>query len=92
MNHIRPTAQGVVIHGGKILGVHGSDTQKGEVFIRSLGGGIEKGEKSIEALRREFLEEIGCSTKNEELAEWFDVDGVKSGKIKIYPKEVLDYL
>lgn len=47
--------------------------------------------ENIDFRKNPELYEIGKGEQGV-LAEWFDVDGVKSGKIKIYPKEVLDYL
>ena len=55
---IRPIALGLAIKNNKLLVSEGFDKVKNETFYRCLGGGIEFIEKSEEALKREFLEEI----------------------------------
>ena len=55
---IRPIALGLAIKNNKLLVSEGFDKVKNETFYRCLGGGIEFLEKSKEALKREFLEEI----------------------------------
>lgn len=55
---IRPIALGLAINNNKLLVSEGFDKVKNETFYRCLGGGIEFLEKSEEALKREFLEEI----------------------------------
>jgi len=56
---IRPIVLGVAKRGDKLLVAKGYDCKKNEVFYRALGGGIEFLEKSEDALRREFFEELG---------------------------------
>jgi 8-oxo-dGTP pyrophosphatase MutT (NUDIX family) len=46
--------------GDRILVGEGRDHVKRETFYRPLGGTIEFGERGEEAVRREFLEEIGA--------------------------------
>lgn len=50
-----------------------------------LGGGIEKGETEIEALKREVIEEAGYSIKNikylDKVTAW--ADGVKKGPLDV---------
>jgi 8-oxo-dGTP pyrophosphatase MutT (NUDIX family) len=58
--HIRPLALGIVWRGDDLLVFEGYDHVKDETFYRPLGGGIEFGERSQEALRREFREEVGA--------------------------------
>lgn len=55
---IRPIALGLAIKNNKLLVSECFDKVKNETFYRCLGGGIEFLEKSEEALKREFLEEI----------------------------------
>ena len=55
---IRHIALGLAIKKNKLLVSEGFDKVKNETFYRCLGGGIEFLEKSEEALKREFLEEI----------------------------------
>lgn len=55
---IRPIVLGVVKHKNKLLVSKGYDKIKKQEFYRCLGGGIEFLEKSNEALKREFKEEI----------------------------------
>ena len=55
---IRPIALGLAIRDGKVLVSEGYDKVKNQTFYRCLGGGIEFLEKSDEALKREFKEEI----------------------------------
>ena len=58
-SQIRPIVLGVAIKDGKLLVSKGYDKIKDQVFYRCLGGGIEFLEKSDEALKREFVEELG---------------------------------
>jgi ADP-ribose pyrophosphatase YjhB (NUDIX family) len=58
--HIRPLALGIVWRGDALLVFEGYDRVKEEVFYRPLGGGIEFGEYSQQAIRREFREELGA--------------------------------
>lgn len=58
---IRPIALGLAIKNNKLLVSEGFDKVKNETFYRCLGGGIEFLEKSEEALKREFLEEINVN-------------------------------
>lgn len=55
---IRPIALGLAIKDNKLLVGEGFDNVKKETFYRCLGGGIEFLEKSSDALKREFKEEI----------------------------------
>ena len=59
--HIRPIVVGVFHRDGRILANRGTDPETGESFYRPLGGGIELGEHSSEALAREIHEEIGLA-------------------------------
>lgn len=56
---IRPIAICVVRRNDDILVFEGHDYVKGETFYRPLGGGIEFGEYSHDAIIREVREEIG---------------------------------
>lgn len=67
MKNIRINVLGIIESNGKILAQKGTDSSTGQTFWRLPGGGIEFGENSKEALSREFLEEVGVDTKNEEL-------------------------
>jgi 8-oxo-dGTP pyrophosphatase MutT (NUDIX family) len=48
----------------RILVFEGYDKAKDEIFYRPLGGGIEFGEKSEEAVRRELKEELNVEIAN----------------------------
>lgn len=58
MRSIRNIALGAPVRGGHVLVSDGYDRVKGEHFHRLLGGGVEFGEHSVDALRREFREEL----------------------------------
>ena len=57
---IRPIALGIAVKNNKLLVGEGFDKVKNQTFYRCLGGGIEFLEKSSDALKREFKEEIGA--------------------------------
>lgn len=58
MPSIRPIALAVIRRGTALLVFEARDDVKGETFHRPLGGGIEFGECSEDALKREFREEL----------------------------------
>ncbi len=55
---IRPIVLGIARKNNKILVSEGYDKIKNEVFYRCIGGGIDFLEKSVDALKREFKEEV----------------------------------
>lgn len=55
---IRVLALGIFRHGKRILVFKGHDSQKDQDFYRPLGGGVEFGETTRQALRREIKEEL----------------------------------
>jgi 8-oxo-dGTP pyrophosphatase MutT (NUDIX family) len=57
---IRPIALCVCRDGNRILVAELYDHKKDQAFYRPLGGAIEFGERSEQAVRREFIEEIGA--------------------------------
>ena len=64
---IRPIAICLFRQGNRILVSGGFDTIKQNYFYRPLGGGIEYGESSREAVLREIQEELGVEVDNPQL-------------------------
>lgn len=62
--HIRAIALGWIRQGDRLLLAEGFDEVKQSYFYRALGGGIDFGESSVDALKREFQEELGADLKN----------------------------
>lgn len=61
---IRVLALGIVRQGDRVFISEGYDPVKQQTFYRALGGGVEFGETSLEALQREFQEELQAEIKN----------------------------
>ncbi|MFB2937699.1 NUDIX hydrolase [Aerosakkonemataceae cyanobacterium BLCC-F154] len=62
---IRVIALGIIRdESDRIFLAQGFDPEKQEIFYRALGGGVEFGETSCEALKREFYEEIQAELTN----------------------------
>jgi 8-oxo-dGTP pyrophosphatase MutT (NUDIX family) len=61
---IRPIVLGLVRHEHRILVAEGYDSGKRSHYYRALGGGIDFGESSQDALRREFREELQVELEN----------------------------
>jgi 8-oxo-dGTP pyrophosphatase MutT (NUDIX family) len=61
---IRPIAVCLFRDENRILVSEGFDTVKRNYYYRPLGGGIEYGESSRDAVRREIREELGVEIEN----------------------------
>ena len=61
---IRVLALGLIQNGDRIFISEGYDPVKEQTFYRVMGGGVDFGETSLEALNREFQEEIQAELKN----------------------------
>lgn len=69
---IRPNALAVIFAKGKLLVEKGIDVTTGIEFYRLLGGGIEFGETSLDAVRRELKEELELEIQDAELLNVFE--------------------
>jgi 8-oxo-dGTP pyrophosphatase MutT (NUDIX family) len=63
-SHIRLITLGLVRYGSRLLVSEGYDAVKQQYFYRMLGGGVEFGESSLDALQREFQEELQAKITN----------------------------
>ncbi|AUT03330.1 NUDIX hydrolase [Nostoc sp. CENA543] len=61
---IRVIALGLIRDDERIFVSEGYDPVKQSTFYRALGGGVDFGETSLEALKREFQEEIQADLTN----------------------------
>lgn len=61
---IRVLALGLIKDGDRIFLSAGYDPVKQETFYRVMGGGVDFGENSYDALKREFQEEIQAELTN----------------------------
>lgn len=57
---IRVLVLGLIQDGDRIFVSPGYDSVKQQMFYRALGGGVDFGEYSLDALKREFQEEIAA--------------------------------
>jgi len=61
---IRVLALGLITQGDRTFISEGYDPIKQQTFYRAMGGGVDFGETSLEALQREFQEEIQAELTN----------------------------
>lgn len=61
---IRVLALGLIRDGDRIFISKGYDPLQQQTFYRAMGGGVDFGEPSLEALKREFQEEIQAELTN----------------------------
>jgi len=82
---IRPVAVGVAFRGDEVLLSRLRDEEADETFYRPIGGAIEFGELSDEALVREFREELSVAVADHELLDTlestFTFQGTKGHEI-----------
>jgi ADP-ribose pyrophosphatase YjhB (NUDIX family) len=71
-NKIRPIAISIIRNKDKMLVYERQDDVTGKNFYRLVGGGIEFGELSDIALKREFHEELSLDIKNIKLISIFE--------------------
>ena len=61
---IRVITLGLIQDGDRLFVSEGLDRIQQDLFYRALGGGVDFGESSLEALHREFAEEIQAELTN----------------------------
>lgn len=66
-DQIRGLSIAIIKNNGRILVSPGYDKEKNQHFYRLIGGGIEFGETSMEALEREMKEELDAELINHKL-------------------------
>jgi ADP-ribose pyrophosphatase YjhB (NUDIX family) len=92
---IRPLTLGIIWRNEEML-VHAiEDLATGEIFYRPVGGGVEFGETSDEALVREFREELDIEIENLRLVgtieNLFEFDGQQCHQIEfVYNADFVD--
>ena len=96
-NKIRPLALAIIRNDNRILVIPGYDPKKDEHFYRLVGGGIEFGETALEALRREFKEELNLELEAPELLDVveniFTFDNKKGHEVVfVYEAKFSDHL
>jgi 8-oxo-dGTP pyrophosphatase MutT (NUDIX family) len=64
LGEIRVLALGLIRNGERIFISEGYDPAKQQTFYRVMGGGVDFGETSLAALKREFQEEIQAELTN----------------------------
>lgn len=69
---IRNISVGLPVKEGHVLALEGRDEHKEQDFLRAIGGGIEFGERAVEALHREFMEELGVVVEAAQVLGVFD--------------------
>ncbi|WP_332899848.1 NUDIX hydrolase [Haladaptatus sp. CMSO5] len=92
---IRPVVLGLVRRNDEVLVGRGYDPESDEVFWRPLGGGMEFGERSEDAVCREFREELDVELENVEflthIENRFSFDGERGHEIAlVYEADVAD--
>jgi 8-oxo-dGTP pyrophosphatase MutT (NUDIX family) len=61
---IRVIVLGLIVHDDRLFVSEGFDSVKQQTFYRALGGGVDFGETSRDALEREFQEELQAELTN----------------------------
>ena len=61
---IRLIALGLIKDSDRLFLSRGFDPIKNKTFYRAMGGGVDFGETSLDALKREFIEEINAEITN----------------------------
>lgn len=92
---IRVLTLGLIRDGNRIFLSEGYDPVKQRTFYRALGGGVDFGETSLEALKREFQEEIQAELTNIKylgcLENLFTFDGKEGHElIQLYQCDFVD--
>lgn len=82
MVKIRVLALGIIQHGDRLFLGEGYDRVKDKVFYRALGGGVDFGETSLDALKREFQEELQAELTNIEYRACIENIFIYKGKPK----------